>query len=181
MTDLTPSITDAERADARRRIRELGIAESVSCAVFEGMVKALVVALREPAWVPPYGTATGGMTFTTSFPGGAGGPGGGGSFTAKRKEPPHPKWLLDEAQAFINNNFLGSWADLLATALMTPPPKPPVDDATLCWRDLMAARSGKNTAEEYLAGDLDHQLTTATRQLLEHTLNWAKNREKQDD
>ena len=170
MTNLDPPITDAEREEARRRILSIGAPGMVSTVVWEGLIRIIVQAMREPAWVPPrHGEFMAGWRDVVASPS----TGGTGIL--------HPDWLLEMAQMRWNKSPHKNAVHEIATALMTPPPKPPVDDATLCWREFMAGTSAPIAAKSYRTGSFDNHLTTATRQLFEHTLNWAKNREKRDD
>ena len=182
MTDLTPPITDAERRkEALRRI-------TASPQTWDNLLELLVQAMREPAWVPPetfehdlrergWEHRNGRFSYRSS-------PEVIKEF-APLKPTEHPDWLLEMACDLFNKSAKQvdqrGIFNAIATALMTPPPKPPVDDATLCWREFMAGTSAPIAAKSYRTGSFDNHLTTATRQLFEHTLNWAKNREKRDD
>ena len=90
----------------------------------------------------------------------------------------HPDWLLEQAMTLWGEHKHTEHA--IATALMTPPPKPPVDDATLCWRET-SAEHWPAEADEYLSGERDTMMSTSRRyDIICAALNWAKNREKRD-
>ena len=68
----------------------------------------------------------------------------------------------------------------LVTAMREQPwvPEPPVDEATLCWREECAGRV-PYMAEQYLRGDQDKD-RGGLFDAIAFALNWAKEREKQD-
>ena len=154
MTNLDPPITDAERAGADRRFALYGLDEDAFGGfTWRALIATLVQAMREPVWVPE----------------------------VVEKPAEHPDWQTEEAKKFIALRPGRGSLNLVAAALMTPSPKPSVDDATLCWRALMAERwPGK--AQAYLSGERDAQKHKSSfYDDISHTLNWAKNREKRDD
>ena len=69
---------------------------------------------------------------------------------------------------------------VLVTAMREQPwvPEPPVDEATLCWREECAGRV-PYMAEQYLRGDQDKD-RGGLFDAIAFALNWAKEREKQD-
>ena len=169
MTNLDPQITDALGEEVCRRLtrcRPFGEWEWPRCKK-DLLFLALAQALREPAWVPE---VEGCMS--------------GWSDAPVEQPAEHPDWLLEMAQMRWNKSPHQNAVHEIATALMTPPPKPPVDDATLCWREYQAHLLPGLT-EVYLSGEADRHLSGRAEQheyqAITFALNWAKNREKRDD
>ena len=95
--------------------------------------------------------------------------------------------LRAEAMRRVNDsgwmvtNDPNHWAiSLLVTAMREQPwvPEPPVDEATLCWRET-SAKQDPRCATNYLNGKFDY-LKGKRFQAMVDALNWAKEREKQD-
>ena len=82
------------------------------------------------------------------------------------------KWPRDDEQHAVK---------ALVTAMREQPwvPEPPVDEATLCWRET-SAKQDPRCATNYLNGKFDY-LKGKRFQAMVDALNWAKEREKQDD
>ena len=167
MNNLTPPITDAEGEEGVRRLNK-GLTPRFYWPEdrLHPLLQILVQAMREPAWVPEVADKIASIPRFLKNEG--------------NKPDEHPDWLLGMANEMWERAETLSPLKTIADALMTPPPKPPVDDATLCWREAQVVK-WPHMAVEYNAGLYDDTFPSVLRNAMNDTLNWAKNREKRDD